>query len=374
MVIIKKIIGQPRFIKEVNIDIIEGIIAEKGPISKPEIAKITSLSLPTVNKAVDALQEENRVKVSGVFNTGVGRRAQLYTVNENSGCILALYFMNDNYICSVVNAIGEIVYKCTMPVDTSSKASAIESTCKAIDELSVHTGNRVKAIGIGVPGVVKSDNIISNIPSITSWEGINLKEIIEGKYKTDVFVENDVKLTTVGFYHDELKQKYDNMIYIYMGKGIGSGVIINKKLYKGYKSFAGELGYMIIERPLKKDSQYIKTRGLFEQKVSLLLQGLNRTEASEDKRELKGKLSELLSFSISNIICILNPEVVVVSGEAVDEQFVSDLEFKVGALVDKESMPVFMNNECNTTGISGIVNMCISNISSRYQLVKEKGV
>ena len=374
MIFIKKLIGQPQFIKEVNIDIIESIIVEKGPISKPEISRISSLSLPTVNKIVDALQESNRVKVSGVFSTGIGRKAQLYIVNENSGCILALYFINDTYICSVVNAIGKITYKCIMPVDISTKASAIESTFKAVEELMGHTKSNVRAIGIGVPGVVKSSNMLSNIPNIPAWEGINLKEIIEGKYKISTFVENDVKLTTVGFYHNELKQQYNNMIYIYLGKGIGSGIIINKKLYKGFKSFAGELGYMIVERPSDKDAEYIKTRGLLEQRISLLIQNLKNTESEENRRREAEKLIELLSFSISNLICILNPEVIVISGEIADKQFISDMECKVGTLVDKESMPLFMNNECETSGISGIVNMCVSNICSRYQLVKEKGV
>jgi len=367
-------IGQPQYIKEVNIDIIESIIAEKGPISKPEIAKITSLSLPTVNKIVDTLLKNNRVKESGLFSTGIGRKAQLYVVNENSGCILALYFINNSYICSVVNAVGEITYRCTMPVDTSTKSSAIDSTCKAIEELMKHTESAVRAIGIGVPGVVKNNNVLSNIPNIPEWEGINLKEIVEEKYKISTFVENDVKLTTVGFYHNELKQRYSNIIYLYLGRGIGSGIIINKKLYKGFKSFAGELGYMIVERPSEKDTEYIKTRGLLEQKISILIQSINNAATEEDRKCEKSKLTELLAYSVANLICILNPEVIVISGEIADKLFISDVECYVEKLVDKESMPVFMNNENDTSGIYGIVSMCISNITSRYKLVKEKGV
>ncbi|MHB1394569.1 MAG: ROK family protein [Clostridia bacterium] len=370
----KKMIGQPQYIKEVNIDIVEDIIAERGPISKPEISKISSLSLPTVNKIVDALQESNRIKASGVSSSGIGRKAQFYVVNENSGCILVLYFINDSYICSVVNAIGELTYKCTIPVDTSSKSSALKSTYKAIDKLMSHTESGVKAIGIGVPGVVKSNNILSNIPSIPEWEGINLKEVIEAKYSIVTFVENDVKLTTMGFYHNVLKHQYDNMIYIYLGKGIGSGIIINKTLYKGFKSFAGELGYMIVEEPSEVDTAYIR-RGLLEQKMSTLIQILqgssNPEESNMAERE---QLIKLLSFSITNLICTLNPEVIVLSGDIVSKQLISDLKMQVRSFVDDESMPVFMSNDSKASGISGIVNMCVSNISSKFQLVKGKGV
>lgn len=370
----KKMIGQPQYIKKVNTDIVEDIIAERGPISKPEISKITSLSLPTVNKIVDALQKKDRIKASGVLGSGIGRKAQLYVVNEKSGYILALYFMNDSYICSVVNAIGEITYKCTAPVDTSSKLAALESTFASIDKLMDHTDGDVKAIGIGVPGVAKSNNILSNIPSIPEWEGMNLKELIEERYNISTFVENDVKLTTVGFYHNELKQQYDSMVYIYLGKGIGSGIIINKKLHKGFKSFAGELGYMIVEKPSEGDMAYIQ-RGLLEQKISTQIQILQDSNYPEEsKKDERERLIELLSFAITNLICALNPEVIVLSGDIVNKQLVSDLEQQVKFFVDDESIPMFMSNDSEASGIYGIVNMCISNISSKFQLVKGKGV
>jgi len=370
----KKMIGQPQYIKEVNIDIIESIIAEKGPISKPELSKITSLSLPTVNKVVDTLLSSSRIKTSEIVGSGLGRKAQFYVVNENSGYILALYFMNDSYICSVVNAIGEIVYKCTVPVDTSTKVSALKSTYKAIDDLLSHTKDNAKAIGIGVPGVVKETDIISNIPTIPEWEGIKLKEIIETKYKISTFVENDVKLTTVGFYHNELKQQYSDIVYIYLGKGMGSGIIVNKKLFKGFKSFSGELGYMLVERPSESDRKYIKTRGILEQKISELIQSLKRAEMQQEKEAVYSRLLELLSFSINNLVCILNPQVIVLSGEIVNKEFVDDLRGKVDLLINEEDMPIFMDDNCMTSGIFGIVNLCISNTSSKLQLVKGMGV
>jgi len=369
----KEMIGQPQFIKEVNTDLIRDIIAERGPISKPELAKITSLSSPTVNKVVDVLLETGKIKVSGSLGSGIGRKAQFYVVNEDSGYILALYFMNDCYVCSIVNAIGEITYKNTIPVDTSTKDAALKSTSEAIDDLMSHAKGEVKAIGIGVPGVVKANNTISNIPSIPDWEGINLKEIMEEKYQIRTFVENDVKLTTVGFYHNELKQQYSSMAYIFIGKGIGSGIIIDKKLYKGFSSFAGELGYMIVEKPAEEDAAFIKTKGLLEKKVSAMIQDVKSADSREDRQMNINKLLEVLAYGIANMICILNPEVIALSGEITDGSFIMDLEEKVGMLVDDESKPIFMSNDCETSGISGVVNMCVSNISSRFRLVKEKG-
>ncbi|WP_306437138.1 ROK family protein [Clostridioides difficile] len=104
----------------------------------------------------------------------------------------------------------------------------------------------MRAIGIGVPGVVKK-GIVKNIPTIKSWEGINLENLIKSKYNTKLFIENDTNITTIGIYQKQYKEKYKNMALIYLENGIGSGIVINDELYLGSTNFAGELNYLNIE-------------------------------------------------------------------------------------------------------------------------------
>ncbi|EOE7229650.1 ROK family protein [Clostridioides difficile] len=104
----------------------------------------------------------------------------------------------------------------------------------------------MRAIGIGVPGVVKK-GIVKNIPTIKSWEGINLENLIKSKYNTKLFIENDTNITTIGIYQKQYKEKYKNMALMYLENGIGSGIVINDELYLGSTNFAGELNYLNIE-------------------------------------------------------------------------------------------------------------------------------
>ena len=76
-------------------------------------------------------------------------------------------------------------------------------------------GNNIRAIGIGVPGVVKK-GVVKNIPTIKSWEGINLENLIKSKYNTKVFIENDTNITTIGIYQKQYKDKYKNMALMYL--------------------------------------------------------------------------------------------------------------------------------------------------------------
>ncbi|MDR2111249.1 MAG: MarR family transcriptional regulator, partial [Spirochaetaceae bacterium] len=83
-----ELIGKPQVLKKVNSSVIEQLIYEHGPLSKPELAKLTSLSLPTVSKLVDALEKKSRLSQAGHTSGGAGRKAALYETNRNAGCLL----------------------------------------------------------------------------------------------------------------------------------------------------------------------------------------------------------------------------------------------------------------------------------------------
>ena len=90
-------VGTPRMIKLLNKDVIEGIIRVNGPITKPEIARLTNLSLVTVNKTVDILVKRRiKVKLSGVQDSSVGRRAQYFEINEELHYIIGLHYDCNN--------------------------------------------------------------------------------------------------------------------------------------------------------------------------------------------------------------------------------------------------------------------------------------
>lgn len=76
-------VGQPKLLKQVNEDIIKDLIYEKGSISKPELAQLTKLSLPTVNKIVDALEEQEIIRQEGMIGSTSGRKAKVYVPNED---------------------------------------------------------------------------------------------------------------------------------------------------------------------------------------------------------------------------------------------------------------------------------------------------
>ena len=101
----------------------------------------------------------------------------------------------------------------------------------------------VKAIGIGVPSVVDIANgIVYDVQYIPSWKIVPLKELIENRYAINVMVNNDANCFALGEYHFGKGKNLESMIGLTIGTGLGSGIILQRKLYAGSHCGAGEFG------------------------------------------------------------------------------------------------------------------------------------
>ena len=101
----------------------------------------------------------------------------------------------------------------------------------------------VAAIGIGVPSVVDVEQgIVYDVQYIPSWKEVYLKKILEEKYRVPVFVNNDANCFVLGEYYFGKGAGVENFIGVAIGTGLGSGVIINHRLYAGPNCGAGEFG------------------------------------------------------------------------------------------------------------------------------------
>ena len=108
------------------------------------------------------------------------------------------------------------------------------------DELITIT---ITAIGIGIPGLVDTERgIVFDVVNIPSWKEVPLQKRMEDRYKIPVFINNDANCFALGEFYFGKGVGYNSMVGLTVGTGLGSGLILNKKLYVGKNCGAGEFG------------------------------------------------------------------------------------------------------------------------------------
>ncbi len=189
----------------------------------------------------------------------------------------------------MIDAQGRIVDQSKAKTKSTKK----EIINQIVTEIEKFPLEKVSTVGIGVPGRLEKGKVI-NLPNISDFKNVKLKEIIEKRIKKEVILENDVNCMALGENFFGYGKKVNNFVCLAIGTGIGGGIIIDNKLYKG-RGNAGELGHMIVSEKLKCSCG---NYGCLEKYVLA-------------NRKLMGKR---LGVGISNVIKILDPELILIGG------------------------------------------------------------
>ncbi|MFZ5955257.1 MAG: ROK family protein [Nanoarchaeota archaeon] len=178
------------------------------------------------------------------------------------------------------------------------------------NSISEFMSNEVKGIGIACPGPLKN-GMIQNPPNL-ALKNFDLKKAVKKKFKIKVEVENDAKCVALA--ESKLGCKKKNFIILTLGTGIGGGIIINKKLYRG-TGYAGELGHIIIDngKDLEKLWQNSKKLTAEEFGNALTINELIEINNEESKKILE-ETAKYLGQGIASLIVAFDPEIVILTG------------------------------------------------------------
>jgi len=149
----------------------------------------------------------------------------------------------------LVDSKGKIVKKISVDSYASKGPDAvIEQIVKGIRSIINKKNDKLLGIGIGAPGAVKlKKGTVENPPNFPNWGKVHLGKAIKEKFDCDVYVENDANAAAIGELIYGAGKKLENFIMITLGTGVGGGIIINRKIYRGETGGAGEIGHVTID-------------------------------------------------------------------------------------------------------------------------------
>jgi glucokinase len=152
----------------------------------------------------------------------------------------------------VVNSKEGIIARVKKPTDpTVTRKKYVHQLADVVNELieEVHINKKkIKAVCLGVPGTLNPITGIIGLAPNLGLKNFNIKKSLGAEIPFPVLIENDVNLGALGIKSFGVGKKAKNMLAVFVGTGIGGGLIIDGKLYRGSNYVAGEIGHMLVEK------------------------------------------------------------------------------------------------------------------------------
>jgi glucokinase len=128
-------------------------------------------------------------------------------------------------------------------------AAAVERIAAAVADLECELPADVRLAGVGVcsPGPLDHiSGVLLDPPNLTGWVNVPLRQMLADRLRLPVVLEHDAKAAALGEYHYGAGRGHADMVYIVVGTGIGSAIILDGRLHRGQHNFAGEVGHITI--------------------------------------------------------------------------------------------------------------------------------
>ena len=321
------------------------LLRQYGPCSRKEIAERTGLSQPSVSALVKELLREGLVREVGPGESSGGRRPVLLDLNAAAYYVLGAMVESDRIDFAVADLSGRAVSTHAVAVnlpggaDAPAGEAALARLAEAVKEVMSRSGlepDRLLGIGVGVPGIVQPETgRVRRAPGVGWWQDVAVRAGLEERLGVPVVVENDVNLMALGEYARGAGRGARCLVLVYVGTGIGAGIVVEGRLFRGAASAAGEIGYL----PLGPAADAAEGRpgfGVFEQQFSaravarfLAEQGWARgrrpvaalVEAARHRPELRPYLEQVIrhwAYGVASLVAVLDPDRVLLAGDAAD--------------------------------------------------------
>lgn len=331
-----------------NLSLTLNLIRERGRITRTEIIRLTRLSAPTVSSLVNVLIASDFVREGGIGHSSGGRKPVVLEFNYEARMVMGIDMGASHITIIIMNLKGEVKRRFSCHMDVLSKpADSLQVIKTAVEAILTAAGlaeSDLLGIGYTVPAPLINDQTGEFITHyMPAWKDCccikTLREVIK---ETPVYFENDANAAALAEKWWGCGLGYDNLVYIKLGTGVGSGLIINGSVYRGFSGTAGEIGHTTIEA----DGRQCRcgNRGCLESYIGIqgILSDGRRALANDPK--WMGHLDELnvkgvvqaalegnaecekiittagyyLGIGLANIINLVDPGLLILGGDLAD--------------------------------------------------------
>lgn len=345
----KLVIADQLFIRKLNTRTVSECLRLYSPLSRAELAKRTGLYRSTISSIISELIDRGFVRETEIqSDLRIGRPGMLLEFNPQGGSAIGVDLGVDYISTILVDYTANIIWRQRIAIDADgSEADIVTQAEKTIVDalkFSQEIGIPPMGIGVGLPGLVDTDLGKLIIAPNLHWKDLPIKALWTQKFNLPVFVENESNNGAMGEFFYGVAHGKQDFIYLGTGIGLGGGIMIDGKLFKGSKGFAGEIGHTLLYkdgircgcgdnscwetyvgpryimqriRQILANGQHSIIREIVHGDLNLINMDIVIEAAKQQDPIAMDTLQEIgvhLGRGISNLINIFNPELIVMGG------------------------------------------------------------
>ncbi len=236
--------------KRHNLQIVHETIRLYMPISRADVARRTGLTAQTISNLVRQLVDAGLVVETARATGGRGAPPIQLEVNPDAAFAVGLDLDTDHLTAVLVDLSGAVRARIHHEIRLSSPEAALDLCVETTHALTDQIGlqfDRVWGVGVGIPGPMRpgpdGTYLVSPI-AFPEWHDVPLAEQLHEKLGLPVFIENNAMAAALGEHWYGAGRHLSTFFYVYLGSGLGGGLVVQGTPFEGHTGNAGEIGYL----------------------------------------------------------------------------------------------------------------------------------
>ena len=219
------------------------LVYSESPTSRAAVARASNLTPATASGLVDELLELGLVREVGTAPSTGGKPPTMIAPNPTGRSIIALDTSSTDFQGALVDLSGEIVAKESLPGATGKKG--METVADLVASLAARSTSPLLGVGIGTPGVVDPAHGVVTSANL-GWQEAPLAAAVAGSTEVPAHIINDAHAAALREYSVH-SPRVPSLALVRVGRGIGTGYVLDGHLYRGDNAATGEIGHVRLD-------------------------------------------------------------------------------------------------------------------------------
>jgi predicted NBD/HSP70 family sugar kinase len=326
--------GSKELIREINQALVLNTVRRQRSVSRTDIAGLTGLSPPTISGITNELIERGLLFEASIGESAGGRKPILLSLNAAAGYVVGIKLTETQAVGVLADLDANVEARHSTKLSAKSEDYVVAAVTRLAKRLAERAhGRPVLGIGVGLAGVIDRHAGIVRHATYLDWRNADFATHLRRRTGLPVVIDNDINALVANERWFRHGRDVNNLLVVSVGRGVGLGMVLDGRIYRGAIGGAGEFGHVTIDP--EGPACDCGKRGCLEAFVAdpaleraasevagrplTLDEALHiaRADPTSPLVEVFHNAARTLGRAVSDLVNILNPDRIVLTGEGI---------------------------------------------------------